>query len=142
MTVSEQFKQELQREDLDNHSLARALKLALTEMIELNITTWVVPVESGSLAGDPIPGYRMKTHINIVDGDINNEIGSPFIAGGPYAELRDFHLQQVAESRMILQQNLETVQQLFTVLVGTVQKLSATKRGEGSSGLALPPGSM
>jgi len=142
MTVSDQFKQELQQGNLDNNNLARALKLALTEMIELEITTWVVPVESGNLAADPMPGYRMRTNINIIDGDIDNEIGSPFIAGGPYAELRDFHLQQVAESRKILKENLETVQQLFTVLVGTVQKLSATKRGDVSSSPALPPSSM
>ena len=128
MTASKDFKDELRQDKLDSNGIAKALKIALTEAIELKITTWVVPAENPDATGDPQPGYRMKTRINIVDGDIDNEVGSPFVGNGPYTELRDFHLKQVAEGRAILQQNLESLERLFSVLVGTMQSLAASKR--------------
>jgi hypothetical protein len=53
--------------------------------------------------------------MNIVDGDIDNEVGSQFIGNGPYTELRQFHMEQVQEGRQIIQKNLENLQQLFTL---------------------------
>lgn len=128
MTASQDFKDELRQEKLDSNSIAKALKIALTEAIELKITTWVVPADNPNATGNPDPGYRMRTRINIVDGDIDNEIGSLFVGNGPYTELRDFHLKQVADGRDILQQNLESLENLFSTLVGTMQKLAASKR--------------
>lgn len=124
MAASDDFKTELRKDDLNVNTIRNALQTALSEAIELKITTWVVPVDaSGAALEAPKPGNRMFTRINIVDGDIDNEVGSQFINHGPYAELRSFHLGQVQESREILQQNLENLQQLFSVLIGTLQRL-------------------
>ncbi|MDX2100752.1 MAG: hypothetical protein SFW36_23480 [Leptolyngbyaceae cyanobacterium bins.59] len=119
MATSDDFKRELKAGDL-----TRALKLALSDAIELKITTWVVPANGGGLEADeskPIdesqPGYRMRTRINILDGDIETEVGPQFLANGPYTELRGFHIEQVRQGREIIQKNLQGIQRLFNMLV-------------------------
>ncbi|MDX2100753.1 MAG: hypothetical protein SFW36_23485 [Leptolyngbyaceae cyanobacterium bins.59] len=125
MTASDEFKKELRRDDLDTEGIRGALKMALSEAIELKITTWVVsPDDVGSEQAEPKPGYRMQTRINIVDGDIDNEVGSQFLTNGPYTELRDFHLDQVQDGRDIIQQNLINLQHLFGVLGSTMKRIS------------------
>jgi hypothetical protein len=137
-SASDQFKARLQSDKLDAKGIATALKTALSEAIELKITTWVVPADANLPATDeltqPLPGYRMKTSINIVDGDIKNEIGSLFLSNGPYAEMRQFHLDQVQKGQDIVQKNLENLQLLFTVLATTLPKLaqSSSKRVEAA----------
>jgi hypothetical protein len=64
----------------------------------------------------------MVTHINLVDGDIRNEIGTSFIGSGPYTELREFHLSQVQEGREIIQKNIESVQKLGEILMSMVKQ--------------------
>jgi len=83
----------------------------------------------------------MQTRINIVDGDIDNEIGSLFLSQGPYGELRDFHLNQVKEGRSIIRQNLESLQQLFGLLAGVVHRLPSQTTVDVTPGPnPLPPG--
>jgi hypothetical protein len=126
MAASDEFKKQLKAGNIFD-----ALTLALGEAIELEITTWVSSDEDTNLMADveqPAPGHRMKTRINLVDGDIDNEIGAEFIGDGPYTELREFHLQQVKEGRHIIQQNLENLQQMFVILAGTLSRLPKTSR--------------
>lgn len=122
MAASDEF-----RKYLKEGKVVEALTLALGEAIELEITTWVStgepPSTFGSSMGQPSPGYRMKTRMNLVDGNIDNEIGNQFVGSGPYAELRDFHLQQVQEGRDIIKQNLESLQQMFVLLGRTIERL-------------------
>lgn len=94
-----------------------AIQTAIVEVVELEITTWV-PDSSTQLEqsqGQQIakPGNRMHTIINLIDGDINNEVGSQFVGSGPYTELREFHLSQIKESREIMQKNIESLQKLY-----------------------------
>uniref|UniRef100_A0ACD5GQS0 Uncharacterized protein n=1 Tax=Desertifilum tharense IPPAS B-1220 TaxID=1781255 RepID=A0ACD5GQS0_9CYAN len=44
----------------------------------------------------------MKTRINIVDGDINTEVGSVFVDNSAFAELREFHISQIKVPAMRL----------------------------------------
>ena len=140
MTASDEFKEKLQAaNEQDTTSIFEALQIALSEAIELKITTWVAPADSSDLglASNKVkPGYRLRTRINIVDGDIDNEIGSQFLDNGPYPELRTFHSTQVKEGREILQQNLENLQRLLGILVNTLEYLSnqARRRLEQSQG--------
>ncbi|WP_072622127.1 hypothetical protein [Spirulina major] len=128
MAASDEFRQYLKE-----GKVVDALTLALGEAIELEITTWVSTDDSAVL-GEPSPGARMRTRMNLVDGDINNEVGSQFIGSGPYTELRDFHLQQVQEGRDIIKQNLESLQQMFVLLARTVDRLPKNTRNP-----SLPP---
>jgi len=138
MTSSDDFKEQLKIGNIGD-----ALKIALSEAIELKITTWVSPEDETrtSPIDESLPGYRMKTRINILDGDIENEVGSLFVGDGPYTELRKFHLQQVEDGHAILQQNLESLKQLFTILLGSLKQLSqSTSLPASSLPKAIAPG--
>ncbi len=94
-----------------------AIQTAIVEVVELEITTWV-PESSTQLEqpqGQQVAqaGNRMHTIINLIDGDITNEVGSQFVGSGPYTELREFHLTQIKESREIMQKNIESLQKLY-----------------------------
>lgn len=127
MPASEKFKGELQ-----NNNFVGALKTALSEAIELEIVTWVVPADQDDFGQDTpenaLPGHLMRTRINLVDGDIENKIGSHFVGSGPYTELRQFHLEQVQKSQDIIQKNLTNLKQLFEILVEKIHGLPQTER--------------
>lgn len=132
MATSDQFKDELQ-----NNNFIGALKTVLSQAIELEIVTWVVPAEQEDLTQDTpedaLPGHLMRTRINLVDGDIENMIGSHFVGSGPYAELRQFHLEQVQRGQDIIQKNLTNAKQLFEILAEKTRSLPQTERLAASS---------
>lgn len=139
MATSDDFKAQLKA-----GKIIDALTLALGEAVELEITTWVSSSKNsdektGSEADKPAADCRMRTRMNIVDGAIDNEVGSRFIGNGPYTELREFHMEQVQQGREIIQQNLENLQHLFTVLTSTLSQLpqASHRLGEGKSTLSL-----
>lgn len=111
MASSDDFKAQLKA-----GNITEALTLALSEAVELKFTTWVA-------SGDDVeatpskPGNRLRTRINTIEGEIEHEIGEEFIGTGRYRELRQFHLEQVAEGSKIVQNNLKSLQKLFEVLV-------------------------
>lgn len=137
MTTSDEFKQQLKA-----GKIIDALTLALGEAVELEITTWVSSANSDSktpVEAAPPPESCIRTRINIVDGDINNAVGSEFIGNGPYTELQQFHKTQVQDAPQMIQHNLENLQQLFSVLTSTLTQLppASSRRVEGNS--LLPP---
>ena len=125
--ASNEFREKLEQVNSDDtNAIFEALQLALTEAIELEITTWVEPTNTdrASTSTSGKPGHRLRTRINLVDGDIDTEVGSRFLNSGPYAELRDLHSSQVRQSRTIVRQNLESLQTLVGVLVSTTKEIS------------------
>ncbi|MFZ4667628.1 MAG: hypothetical protein ACOYME_14480 [Prochlorotrichaceae cyanobacterium] len=117
------------KEKLAGNNLVEALTAALSEAIELKITTWVSEADQTTQQGEQgKPGHRMQTRINIVDGDVETEIGELFLNQGPYAELREFHIQQVQKGQDTIRNNLESLQKLFGILGNMSQ-----------SGHRLPP---
>ncbi|MBW4648553.1 MAG: hypothetical protein KME06_07610 [Kastovskya adunca ATA6-11-RM4] len=140
MTISDDFK-----EKLTSGKIPEALTLALSEAVELEITTWVSTADSDTDSSEPVnspaPGYRMRTRMNIIDGDIENEVGSQFIGNGPYTELRQFHNQQVLAGRQIIQQNLQNLQQLFIVLNNTLAQMPGSSHRLTDGNPVLPPSS-
>lgn len=138
MAISDEFKEQLRA-----GKIVDALTLALGEAVELEITTWVSSSSANTSTENARPpaDCRMRTRINIVDGDIDNEIGTQFIGNGPYTELRQFHMEQVQEGRHIIQQNLENLQQLFTVLTTTLSRMPQASRQRLEGNAALSPAS-
>jgi hypothetical protein len=114
---------QLESSKLDSNKIIDAIKTAIVDMVELEITTWVV--ESSNQLSEDLhpstvsaqPGNRIYTKINLIDGDIENEVGSQFLCGSPYSELLGFHLEQVKESREIMQKNIESVHKIYKVLM-------------------------
>ena len=114
MTARDEFSKELQA-----GRFQQALATALTDAIELHVVTWVSTGDGSDWSqGEerPSPGKRMQTRINILEGDVEHEIGREFLDGA-YSELRDFHDDQVKRGFDIIHENLRTVQHLFQVLV-------------------------
>jgi hypothetical protein len=139
MAISDDFKEQLKA-----GRIVDALTLALGEAVELEITTWVSSsknseTHTSSETAKPAPDSRMRTRLNIVDGAIDNEVGSRFIGNGPYTELREFHMEQVQQGRQIIQHNLENLQQLFTVLTHTLTHLPPASRRLVDGNSVLPP---
>lgn len=134
MSTSDDFKKQLKA-----GKIIDALTLALGEAVELEITTWVSAANDSktSVEATPPPESRMRTRLNIVDGDINNEVGTQFIGDGPYTELQQFHSSQVQDAPLMIQHNLANLQQLFSVLTNTLSQLPTTssRRVEGNSSL-------
>jgi hypothetical protein len=113
---------QLNSNNLNADNIFNVMKAALADVVELKITTWVA--EPSTQLGDDLqnsttaaqPGNRICTKINLIDGDIENEVGSQFLSSGPYAELLSFHLDQVKDSREIMQKNIESVHKVYRIL--------------------------
>lgn len=113
--MSEEFATHLQQ-----GKLADALTVALTNSIELEITTWIAAPDSP----EPTFGDCLYTKINIIDGEIDNQIGSRCLDQGSYQKINDFHQEQVQYSSQMIQQNLETLQQLLVIMAGTYNQVN------------------
>lgn len=107
---------------LQSGKLSEALMLAMNQAVDLKITTWVA-----SSADDPAqedkahPGSRLHTRVNLLSGEIENEVGAKFLATGPYEALRQFHLNQVEKSNQKIQDNFHSLQELLKLLIALQQ---------------------
>lgn len=121
MASSDDFRQQLK-----TGNITEALAWSLTKAVDLKITTWVSSTEDTIETAQTKPGHRLRSRINTIEGEIENEIGDQFIGNGPYRELRQFHLEQVAQSHQIIQSNLKSLQKLFEVVIAMRSQSAAT----------------
>ncbi|MEC4805855.1 MAG: hypothetical protein SAJ72_16505, partial [Jaaginema sp. PMC 1080.18] len=115
MAASDDFKEAIRA-----GRLADALVLAMGNAVELKIATWVVSAADAAVS-NPLPGHRLQTRINLIGGEIENEVGDRFIGNGPYTELQKYHHQQVLEGNKTIQKNLQSLSALFQVLIALQQ---------------------
>ena len=89
----------------ESKNFGDALVEIFADLVKLEIVTWVAH------EGDTThrAGNRLRTTINLIDGDIENEIGADFLQGSPYAELRNFHETQVDQGSVTIANNLQTL---------------------------------
>ena len=118
VTASVRFQSKLK----ETKNLGDALIEIFSDLVQLEIVTWVAH------EGDTThrAGNRLKTKINLIDGDIENELGADFLQGSPYAELRGFHEIQVEKGSETIANNLKT-------LVDIGQKVTGLLNGENES---------
>ncbi|HEY9669200.1 MAG TPA: hypothetical protein V6C91_20480, partial [Coleofasciculaceae cyanobacterium] len=137
MASSDDFKAQLKA-----GNITEALATALSEAVELKFTTWVASGNDVE-ATEAKPGNRLRTRINSIEGEVEHEIGEEFIGTGRYRELRQFHLDQVAEGSKIIQNNLKSLQKLFEVLValryGEVETPAIEPKSFDVESQILPP---
>ena len=117
MASSEDFKKYIQA-----GKLTEALSLAMSAAVKLQITTRVLDDADMVMEKDSLPGDRLRTQINMVEGQITNEIGEQFTGQSPYQSLKQTHLTQVKEGVKTIQNNLKTLQKLFRLLVAMRQQ--------------------
>ena len=118
--TSEEF-----RAALKEGRIVDALKTALGQSIELEITTTIAssdPETASQIREKGDSGEIMRTRLNIVEGKIETEIGSKFLKGGKFAELRDFHVSQMQASGQIIERNISSLQKLLELWVGMTQQ--------------------
>lgn len=82
-----------------------ALVEVFSDLVHLEIVTWVAEEGDSSHRA----GNRLKTTINLLDGDIENELGANFLQDSTYSELRGFHETQVQKGAETIANNLQTL---------------------------------
>lgn len=122
MTAIEEFKQKIRE-----RKLLEAFTLAASEAIELKITTWVsssnLETQAIIAKDKPFSESCLRTRINLVNGEIDNEIGSEIIKNQDYAELKKLHQEQVKKGRETILRNLESLQKMFAILNNTLAEM-------------------
>ena len=118
MTAIEEF-----RAKMKAGAIFDALTLAMSEAVELKITTWVAASDLDNNNDESQPGYRLHTRMNLVNGEVENEIGSEFINNPDYARLQQLHLEQVQQGRETLIKNIESLQAMFTIFNDTLPEM-------------------
>ncbi|AFZ37436.1 hypothetical protein Sta7437_3954 [Stanieria cyanosphaera PCC 7437] len=112
MAASAEFKQALRA-----GQLTEAFVIAMSKTPELEITTWIAsPNQTQSTSTQPQPGHRLRTQINLVAGEIKNEIGDRFIHNDADQQVHQFHLDQVSRGHQTIKQNLLSLQQMFRLM--------------------------
>ena len=109
MVSSREFKQAIREGRLQD-----AFVIAMGNAPELHITTWIASAEDSE--AQPPQGGCLRTHVNLVEGEIINEIGEKLIGDDLYGSLQQFHLQQVTQGHQTISQNLQSIQQMFRLL--------------------------
>ncbi|VEP16088.1 conserved hypothetical protein [Hyella patelloides LEGE 07179] len=136
MASSKEFKQAIREGRLND-----AFVIAMGNAPELHITTWVA--SQGNDSSQPREGECLRTHVNLVEGEIINEIGEQLIGDDLYSFLQQFHLQQLTQGHQTISQNLQSLQQMFRLLA----VLQKQQKGEAYTPIntwkiadtALPP---
>ena len=116
MTSSEDFQRALKEGKLNE-----ALAIAISKVPELKITTSITPSSPNSEGKNPSgennpPLKRLHTRINLVEGEIHNEISEDLMGNAVYQEVQQFHFEQVARGHQTIQKNLESLQNMFRLI--------------------------
>ena len=119
VTASVRFQSKLK----ENNNFGDALVEIFSDLVQLENVTWVAH------EGDTThkAGNRLKTTINLIDGDIENELGADFLQGSPYAELRGFHELQVEKGAETISNNLKTLVDIGQKVTGLLKSDSEPK---------------
>jgi hypothetical protein len=120
MTSSEDFKQAIRA-----GNISEAFLVAMSNAPQLNITTKIVTADGQKIdADDAQMDNYLHTHINLIEGKVENEIGEK-LTGDRYSEIKQFHLQQVTQGHQTIQHNLLSLQKMFQ-LMSSFQQQQAT----------------
>ncbi len=115
MTVNDDFKKAIIEGKLNE-----ALAIAVSKAPELKITTTITPSQYTELntnsASDNESIKRLHTRINLVEGEVYNEISEELIGNVLYEEIQQFHFEQVARGHQTIQKNLESLQSMFGLM--------------------------
>jgi hypothetical protein len=82
---------------------------------QLNITTSIAFPEKNS--SQSATSSSLRTRLDLVEGKIDNEIDEQFLGNPLYQQVQQFHRQQVNRGHHTIAQNLESLQQMFRLLV-------------------------
>lgn len=123
MTSSEDFKQAIR-----TGNISEAFLVAMSNAPKLDITTKIIS-NSGKArqinANQSEVDNYLRTHINLIEGKIENEIGEQF-ADDRYSEIKKFHIEQVTQGHQTIQHNLVSLQKMFQLMSAFQQQQQTT----------------
>jgi hypothetical protein len=139
MSSCEDFQQALK-----NGNLAEAFLVAMSQAPELHITTWIANPKSAenSDPDKPRSGKCLRTYINLVEGEIINEVGSELMQDRFYTQLQQFHLQQATQGHQTIEQNLQSLQKMFRLMATFQQQQQRSEKLTQSGWLDSPSSSL
>jgi hypothetical protein len=102
------------RASIRNRNFGEALALIVANMAELRIETFVEDENDSADAASisdyqGLPGKRMITSINLLDGDIKNIIGNRFVRDETYGSVCEYHREQIVSGMQIIRDNIDTL---------------------------------
>lgn len=104
------------KDDFKNHiragEIAEALALAISEATELEVITHI----AGSNRDQ---SNYLRTRINLLEGQIENELADDIVENSSYRQLYQFHLEQVNEAQSIMFHSLQALQKTLMMLKAT-----------------------
>jgi hypothetical protein len=127
MPSCEDFKQALR-----NGNLTEAFLVAMSQAPELQITTWVATPESPENQEQPRSGKCLRTYINLVEGEMINEVGAELMQDRLYQPIQQFHLQQATQGHQTIEQNLQSLQKMFRLMATFQQKQQSGNLSQSS----------
>jgi hypothetical protein len=119
------------RTALRSGQLTQAFVTALSQGVELTVTTWVNAQDHPQTT--PSPAVKSRFHFNLLANKIETEIGEQFLNHPHASTLQQFQQQQIAEANATLQANLHCLEQLHRAFARFEQFSAATPFS------ALPP---
>ena len=119
MAKGEDFKQAIRAGNINE-----AFLVAMSNAPELNITTKIITADGHSTEGGSEIDNYLHTHINLIEGKVENEIGEK-LTGDRYSEIKQFHLQQVTKGHQTIQQNLLSLQKMKLLMSSFQQHASS-----------------
>jgi hypothetical protein len=108
MISSTEFQQKLR-----SGQIHEALALVVQETIELEITTRMTEDLESSEADN---GKYLRTKINLLTGNIQNEVGKSIVANQNFPQLQQLHIEQLIVSQRLVQGYLEQIQAILAIL--------------------------
>ena len=107
MISSEIFHQKLQAGQIH-----QALALLMREASELDVTTRMTEDTNSQSSSSEY----LRTKINLLTGEIQNEVGKDLVTRTSYIKLQQLHIDQIVVSHRLVQGYLDRVKAILTVL--------------------------
>ncbi|WP_310489724.1 hypothetical protein [Chamaesiphon sp. VAR_69_metabat_338] len=108
MISSAEFQQKLR-----SGQIYEALALVVQETIELEITTQMTEDPHSDPAAD---GEYLRTKINLLTGQIHNEVDKNIVTNPNFAKLQRLHIDQIVASQLSVRSYLEQIQAILAIL--------------------------
>jgi hypothetical protein len=108
MISSAEFQQKLR-----SGQIYEALALVVQETIELEITTHMSEDADEDPATD---GEYLRTKINLLTGEIHNEVAQHIVTNPHFAKLQRLHIDQIVASQLGVRSYLEQIQAILAIL--------------------------
>ncbi len=104
------------RAKIQASEIFEALNIAMSETVELEVTTWLDCSDLDRLDRSSL-GHRLHTRLSLLDGTIDHEIDLKLIDNPAYRELQRWHIKQVKQRQDSLIDNLASLGKMRNIFL-------------------------